>query len=231
MLRLESAVIANGGFRLQADMKIAPGITAVIGPSGAGKSTLLEAVAGFLPLDAGRILWRDQPLAAPPGKRPVAMLFQDHNLFPNLSAAQNVGLGLRGDLRLTQAERAQVAQSLAEVGLEGMDSRRPAQLSGGQQSRCALARALLSGHPIVLLDEPFAALGPALRAELLTLLRNRFAGRVVLMVTHDPADVQQADHLVLVADGMAAAPIDAAQALADPPPALAAYLGQNAQLR
>lgn len=232
MLTCEDVVLRQGDFSLRADLSAAPGrVTALIGPSGAGKSTLLAAIAGFLDPASGRVLWEGRdltPLA--PGERPIAMLFQDNNLFPHLSVAQNVGLALRPTLRLQAEERARVDAVLAEVGLDGLAERKPAALSGGQQSRAALARVLLSERPVVLLDEPFAALGPALKDDMLDLVRCKLAdaGRIVVMVTHDPNDALRiADAVVLVADGVAAAPVATDTLFADPPPALAAYLGQD----
>lgn len=230
MLRLEHCRINNGGFAVEADLEIAAGnCVAVIGPSGAGKSTLIEALAGFLPLSAGRITWQGVDLSQSlPGKRPMAMLFQDGNLFPHLTAAQNVGLGLDANLRLGQVEWQQVEAALARVGLAGMGARRPAALSGGQQSRVALARVLVQGRDILLLDEPFAALGPALKGEMLDLVAElaRESGATVLMVSHDPGDARRiANQVVLVSEGGAHPPQPTAKLLDNPPPALRAYLG------
>jgi len=230
MLTLEDLVIAQGDFRLTADITLpAAGITALMGPSGGGKSTLLAAVAGFLTPTAGRILWAGQDLVAhPPGKRPVAILFQDNNLFPHLTAAQNVGLGLRPDLRLSTKQKEQVSRTLQRVGLGGMEDRKPAALSGGQQSRVALARVLVSDRDLVLLDEPFAALGPALKDEMLDLLKETLGGseRTVIMVTHDPDDARRiSDQTVLVVEGEVQPPQPTQELLANPPPALSAYLG------
>lgn len=230
MLVLERVALAQGAFRLEADWALEPGArVAVIGPSGAGKSTLLMAVAGFLSPLAGRILWQGQdlgPLA--PGARPVSVLFQDQNLFPHLTLAQNLGLGLSPRLRLSAAEEMQVETALERVGLAGMGARRPAELSGGQAGRAALARALLRARPMLLLDEPFAALGPALKADMLALVAEIAAetAALVMMVTHDPADARAfADQVVLVDAGRAAAPVPTAALFADPPPGLRAYLG------
>lgn len=224
-LRCDALTLRQGDFTLTADFDIPAGLTAVLGASGSGKSTLLNAVAGFLQPAQGRIMWDGAAMTEPPGKRPVSILFQDHNLFPHLTVAQNVGLGLRGSLRFSAADQGLIDTVLADVGLGGFGTRRPADLSGGQQSRCALARAHLSGHPIALLDEPFAALGPGLRAELLQLTKARFAGRHVVMVTHDPQDAQHADNLIVVADGVAHPPEPAHEALANPSDALRDYLG------
>lgn len=230
MLKLDHVTIAQGDFALQADFTIQPGRrTAVIGPSGAGKSTLLSAIGGFLPLLSGALYWQDRDIThAPPGQRPIAMLFQDNNLFPHLSIAKNIGLGIRPDLKLTAQDHLRVAEALARVGLGGMAERKPGALSGGQQSRAALARVLVQDHPVVLLDEPFAALGPALRHEMLDLVQDLSAETqaTLLMVTHDPQDVRRiADDVIFVEGGRAAAPQPAEALLENPPPALAAYLG------
>lgn len=230
MLRLDRVEIAEGAFRLRADWQAAErGRIAVIGPSGAGKSTLLAAVAGFVTPVSGRVLWRGQDLTPlPPAARPVSILFQDNNLFPHLTVAQNVGLGLRPDLRLTDDDRARVADSLARVGLDGKETRRPGALSGGEQGRVALARVLLRARPILLLDEPFSALGPALRAEMLDLVAEVAgeSGATVLLVSHDPQDARRfADEIVVVMNGVAAPPAPAGPLLDDPPAALRDYLG------
>ena len=230
MLTLEGLVLAQGAFRLGADLALPPGLTAVIGPSGGGKSTLLAAVAGFVMPAQGAVRWQGVDLTRmAPGDRPVTMLFQDNNLFAHLSVAQNVGLALAPRLRLTAPQRDAVAAVLADVGLEGLGDRKPRALSGGQQGRAALARALLADRPVVLLDEAFAALGPALRHEMLGLVRDRLVaaqGRTVVVVTHDPQDARAfADRIVLVADGVAHPPRATAALFADPPAALRDYLG------
>ncbi|MDK3016896.1 thiamine ABC transporter ATP-binding protein [Pseudodonghicola flavimaris] len=232
MLRLEGVQIRSGDFTLRADWSVETGArVAVIGPSGAGKTTLLEAIAGFRDLAAGRILWDGRDIGRDaPGARPIAMLFQDGNLFPHLSVAENAGLGVSPDLRLTPADRTRVRQALARVGLEGLEDRKPAALSGGQQSRAALARVLLQGRPLLLLDEPFAALGPALKAEMLDLVAELAAesGATLMMISHDPADARRiAGQAILVADGVAGAPQPVAALLDTPPPALRAYLGEG----
>lgn len=228
MLHLENLTLIQGAFTLRANWQAAPGATiAIIGPSGGGKSTLLSAIAGFLPATAGRILWQGKDLARiPPGERPVSILFQDQNLFPHLTLARNLALGLSPTGRI--ADPARIDAALARVGLPGLGPRRPSELSGGQQSRAALARALLRRRPILLLDEPFAALGPAMKADMLTLVAGITAETqaLTLLVTHDPADARRLAPLtVLVADGIAHPPAPTDALFADPPPALAAYLG------
>ncbi|MFY2823909.1 ATP-binding cassette domain-containing protein [Ruegeria sp. MALMAid1280] len=230
MLKLDGCVIENGGFALQADFTVEAGASvAIVGPSGAGKSTLLEAIAGFRGLKQGQILWRGQRISGlAPGKRPLAMLFQDGNLFPHLTVEQNVALGLRPNGRLSAEEKSQVKTALARVALPGFERRKPAELSGGQQSRVALARVLVQRRDMLLLDEPFAALGPALKAEMLDLVAGLLAetGTTLLMVSHDPQDARRiADQTVLVADGRAHSPASTTQLFDNPPPSLRAYLG------
>ena len=231
MLQLDRLVITQGDFTLRADLTApANTITAIIGPSGAGKSTLLAAVAGFLQPGAGAILWDGSDMTGlSPGQRPLSILFQDQNLFPHLTVAQNVGLGLDPALRLTAVQKDQVQEALVRTGLDGLGARLPAQLSGGQQSRVALARVLLRARPLLLLDEPFAALGPALKSEMLDLVAQISAetGATVLMVSHDPQDALRiATHAILVADGEAQKPKATEVLLSNPPAALANYLGR-----
>lgn len=230
MLICDDLQLNQGDFQLTADVSFKMGtITAVIGPSGAGKSTLLAALAGFLQPSAGRILWLDADLAGlSPGARPVSTIFQDNNLFPHLTIHENVGLGLRPSVRLSRADLAIVDGALDAVGLSGVGGRKPGALSGGQQSRAALARVMLANRPVVLLDEPFAALGPGLKDDMLDLVHTTLgaAGRTVLMVTHDPADAKRiADQTVFVADGRVTRPVATCDFFADPTAALAAYLG------
>ncbi len=230
MLHLDHVVMTEPGFRLTADFTVGAGArVAIIGPSGAGKSTLLNAIAGFLRPAAGHIRWGGRDLAPlGPGARPVTILFQDQNLFPHLTVAQNVALGLSPDLRPTKADLAAVERALERTGLAGLGARRPAELSGGQAGRAALARALLRARPLLLLDEPFAALGPALKQDMLALVAEVAGetGATVLMVTHDPKDAQGfAGQTVLVADGIAHPPRDTTTLFADPPQALRDYLG------
>lgn len=232
MLRLDELLLTQEAFRLKADWQAPPGAKiALIGPSGAGKSSLLAAIAGFYAPAAGRVLWDGQDLTPlPPGERPLSILFQDQNLFPHLTVAGNLGLGLRPDLRLSPGDRARVTEALDRVGLDGLGARRPAQLSGGQAGRAALARVLLRARPLLLLDEPFAALGPALKQEMLALVAEvaEDTGATVLMVTHDPRDALDfAGLTVIVADGVAHAPQPTAALFAEPPAVLRDYLGHR----
>ena len=233
MLMLENLNVRQGDFHLTANVGFAAGqITALIGPSGTGKSTILSVIAGFYQTE-GQVLWHGEPITdLRPDQRPVSILFQDNNLFPHLTVSQNVGLALRASLRLTRDEPRRVDEMLASVGLSGMGARKPAALSGGQQSRAALARLLLQDRPVILLDEPFAALGPGLKQEMLTLVRERALtdNRVVLMVTHDPQDaLVAADQIALVDEGQLFAPLPAREVMDNPPDVLQRYLGTSTQ--
>lgn len=230
MLTFDKMCVALDDWTLTADLTVPTGArVAVIGPSGAGKSTLLAAIAGFLPVASGRVMWNGVDLTdAAPASRPVSMIFQDNNLFPHMTAAQNVGLGLRPDLKLDASQHAAVDKALARVGLAGFGERKPGRLSGGQAARVALARALLRERPLMLLDEPFDALGPALRSEMLDLVRDLAdeTGATLLMVSHEPDDAKTlADLVILVAEGVAHPPVPTAEIFANPPKALRDYLG------
>ena len=206
MLSLDDLRLSQGGFRLALSGRVDAGERlALLGPSGSGKSTLLSLIAGFDRPDAGRIIWEGQDITGfPVASRPVSILFQDGNLFPHLSVFDNVALGRRSDLRLSAADRDVVADSLRQVGLSDHAGKRPATLSGGQQARVALARMLLRDRPLALLDEPFAALDPGLKTEMLALVRDLCSARglTLLMACHDLRDAERlCDRLWLLEDG------------------------------
>ncbi|MEP1586305.1 MAG: ATP-binding cassette domain-containing protein [Tateyamaria sp.] len=230
MLKVEGLHVAQGDFTLNASFDVAQGQRiAVIGPSGAGKSTLVNALGGYIE-STGAIMVNGRNVSAlPPDQRGMAMLFQDGNLFPHLTLAQNVGLGLRPSLRLNETEDKTVVNALQRVGLGDFTTRKPGDISGGQQSRAALARVLVQGKPLLLLDEPFAALGPAMRGEMLDLTSDvaRDTGATVLMITHAPEDAERAaDQVIFVDAGRADAPRPVADIMTNPPEALRAYLGR-----
>ncbi len=178
---------------------------AVLGPSGAGKSTLLNLIAGFIPPDSGNIrLYGVDHTQTPPSKRPVSMLFQENNLFAHLTVEQNIGLGLNAGLNLTQQQRDALMEIARNVEMQGCLSRLPSQISGGQRQRAALARCLVRDHPILLLDEPFSALDPALRNDMLNLLENICDQQrlTLLMVSHNLEDAARiAPRTLLIVDG------------------------------
>ncbi len=206
MLVIENCRLTWPDFTADYSLTVETGhLCAVIGPSGGGKTTLLHMIAGFERPESGTLSFNGQNLLPlEPAKRPVAIVFQDHNLFPHLSAAQNVALGLRPSLRLTRDEISLVAEMLDSVGLRGFDDRRPGEMSGGQRQRVALARALISGRPLILLDEPFSSLDPALRRDMILLVDEMRRNRAVtiLMTIHTPEDAADvADRMAFVADG------------------------------
>lgn len=166
-------------------------ILSVIGSSGSGKSTLLNLIAGFNQASSGQIILNGKDISKLSiTERPVTTVFQAHNLFPHLDVFTNIAIGIRPSLKLTHDESEQINQALKNVGLDGYEKRLPAKLSGGQQQRVALARALVRKQEILLLDEPLAALGPAMREEIILLIKELVADRKLyaLFVSHQPSD-------------------------------------------
>ena len=203
---------------------------AVIGPSGAGKSTLLSLIAGFDRPERGRVVLDGQDVTdLAPADRPVTTLFQEHNLFPHLTAAQNVGLGIHPGLRLSAADRHRVDEAMGRIGLDGMGRRLPRELSGGERQRVALARSMARARPILLLDEPFAALGPAQRREMVGLVDRlrRDRGMTVIMVSHQLDEVRAvAERALFVQDGTIIADDSIESLIARPPvAAITDYFG------
>jgi thiamine transport system ATP-binding protein len=221
MVRLEGVTFRYEDMAMVFDLEVPRGqFLAVLGPSGAGKTTLLNLIAGFDAPLSGRIVLAGRDMAGvAPAARPVTMLFQDHNLFPHLTAFQNVGLGVHPGLRLDRAGRARVEDALAQVGLAGLGQRLPRQLSGGEARRVALARSLVREREILLLDEPFAALDPALRREMVALVDDlrRARGLTVVMVSHQVEDIAaRAERAILIEAGRIAADASLEAMLAAP---------------
>ena len=230
-ISLDGVAFSYGDMAMHFDLAVeASDIVAVMGPSGSGKSTLLNLLAGFERPSAGRILIGGADATRlPPAARPVSMVFQENNLFAHLDVAQNVGLGRSPSLKLTQSDRADIAAALARTGLAGKEKRRPAELSGGERQRVALSRVLVRDRPVLLLDEPFASLGPALRREMLDLLRDLHAERAmtILIVTHHPDDARAiARRIAFIEAGrvVALAPTETMFST-DGPAAFRAYIG------
>ncbi|OOF70863.1 thiamine ABC transporter ATP-binding protein [Rodentibacter caecimuris] len=181
------AMPMNFNLHIQPQEKVA-----IIGESGAGKSTLLNLIAGFETVLSGEIwLNNENHTKTAPYQRPVSILFQENNLFPHLTVAENIALGIKPTLKLNQAEQRLIKNAASAVGLEESLTRKPSALSGGQKQRVALARCLLRNKPILLLDEPFSALDPQLRKEMLLLLDQlcREKKLTLLLVTHQPKEL------------------------------------------
>ena len=192
------------------DLVVAPGETvAVLGPSGSGKTTLLYAIAGFLPLRSGEVWLGGHQVATPqrsepPERRPVAMVFQHYGLWPHLDALETVAYPLRRQRMAAGDARREARGYLAQMRVDHLAARRPAELSGGEQQRVGLARALARRPAVYLLDEPTAHLDTALKADLQDeLARRRSHDRAAaLIATHDVEEaLALADRVVLLRDG------------------------------
>jgi iron(III) transport system ATP-binding protein len=187
-------------------------IASLLGPSGCGKTTLLRAIAGLIQPASGAIRFGSQlvgvsSVVLPPHKRGTGYVPQQGALFPHLTVAKNIAFGLDRN-SYTKAQIAEITQEmLGLIGMKGMDERLPSQLSGGQQTRVALARALAIKPKLILLDEPFSALDAVLREELRTevvgLLRE--LGSTAILVTHDREEaLVSSDRVILMRDGKVA---------------------------
>ena len=193
MIRLDNVFLADDALPMTFDLQVAAGERiAIVGPSGAGKSTLLNLIAGFVLPTRGEVWLNDENhTQSAPYERPVSMLFQENNLFPHLTVQQNLALGLKTSLKLTALEQDQIERVADAVGLTSFLSRLPNSLSGGQKQRVALARCLLRDKPILLLDEPFSALDPELRMDMLNLIDELCHSKnlTLLLVTHQPSEL------------------------------------------
>ncbi len=231
MLALDDLRYQVPGMAFRFTLRLERGeILVLLGPSGAGKSTLLSLLAGFLPPAGGSLHLDGQDLLGlPPARRPFTSLFQSNNLFLHLTVYQNIALGLDPGLRLTPAQRQRIDTAARRLGIGDYLTRLPGQLSGGQQQRVALARCLVRQQPFLLLDEPFSALDPALRREMLAevrqLAREQHIG--VLLISHHPEDARLiADRLAFLEQGEIRF-VAGLEALEHPPTdGMARYLGQ-----
>ncbi len=213
-----------GNFRLDVQFETKGGVTAVFGRSGSGKTSIVQAVAGLARPDRGRITLGERVLFdsdagiwVPPHKRRIGYVFQDGRLFPHLSVAQNLAFGTR--FASSNPEVKREAHIIDILGISHLLDRRPGGLSGGEKSRVALGRALLSSPELLLMDEPLAALDEPRKEEILPYLERLRdeGGAPVLYVSHSVAEVARlADDLVLLADGKVAASGPLADILSDP---------------
>jgi putative ABC transport system ATP-binding protein len=203
----ETAVRALSGVSLSVD---AGELVAVMGPSGSGKSTLLNLAGGLDRPSRGEVVV-DGIVLGDCGRRALAGLrrrrigyvFQDLNLLPSLTAAENVGLPLELDGVGVRQARRQAERALSEVDLDGLGNRFPDELSGGQQQRVAIARALIGERRLVLADEPTGALDSHTGESVLRLLRSKVdSGAAGMLVTHDARHAAWADRVVFLRDGV-----------------------------
>ncbi|WP_101651622.1 ATP-binding cassette domain-containing protein [Brevibacterium ihuae] len=200
---------------LDVDLAAPPGVTtALIGPNGAGKSSTVAVLSGFLRPASARVAVGERVLVdtdpgsrtwVPPHQRGIVQLVQQPLLFPTMSVLDNVAFGLRTAGVGRARARARSADMLERVGAGDLGGARPAELSGGQAQRAAIARALVTDPAVLLLDEPLAQLDGASAARVLALLGEALAGRTALLISHDPAEVRAlAAHIVVLEAGRVA---------------------------
>ena len=193
-LNASKCQIKNGAFSVQCDFSMEIGNhLSLFGPSGSGKSSVLLGLAGFLPIINGDLIYDDKSISkSEPKDRPFDLLFQENNLFPHLTVSRNILLGLGAKAKMDSQNSHIVNEILDLVGLYKEKNRLPENISGGQRSRTAIARSLIRKKPILLLDEPFAALDFELKNEIIALLLrvSRKNNLSIILVSHDPRDVQ-----------------------------------------
>ncbi|WP_433286656.1 ABC transporter ATP-binding protein [Micromonospora sp. CA-244673] len=187
------------------DLEIADGeFFALLGPSGCGKTTLLRTIAGLEVASGGSVRIGERDVTnLPPGKRDVAMVFQDYALFPHMTVRDNIAYPLRIKKVDRRSRGSKAADTADELGLSGLLERRPGQLSGGQQQRVALARAMACHPQVFLLDEPLSNLDARLRLEARTFLKRlqRELGVTTVFVTHDQAEALALADRIAVMEG------------------------------
>lgn len=204
-LRIENLAVDLGQFKLKnVNLTLETGdFFALMGPTGAGKSVLLEALVGLVPHSAGEIYIDERKITdLPPEERGIGIVYQDYALFPHLSVLDNIRYGLKFQPRINDV--AAVDDLISLLNLGHLLARYPTTLSGGEQQRVSLARALVVKPDILLLDEPLSALDPNFRQELRVHLKNLHlaSGATFLMVTHDFSEaLSLAQHAAIMSDG------------------------------
>ena len=238
-LTVERVAVDYGTLRVlqNVSLEVAPGeFVALLGSSGCGKTTLLRAISGFVKVASGRILLSGQDItSAPPDKREMAMVFQSYALWPHMTAAQNIGYGLK--LRkVPRAEiRRRVHEMLALLGLEGFGERSVTKLSGGQRQRVALGRALAIGPQILLLDEPLSNLDARIRQSVrheIKALQSQL-GITAIHVTHDREEAMVMADRIAILDAGRVAQLGSPEEVYNRPvsPFVAAFMGADNEIR
>lgn len=216
----EGGAVVDQSLRLAGVTKVFGGVTAVravdavfpeeqfsvlLGPSGCGKSTLLRMIAGLESLSSGTLSLGGQDLGAvPPSQRGIAMVFQSYALFPHLSVRDNILFGMKVRRTARELQQQKLDEALDLLGLRPVADRKPAQISGGQQQRVGLARAIVSGRKIYLMDEPLSNLDARLRDDMRREIRalQQKLGLTVIYVTHDQTEAMtMADQILIMKDG------------------------------
>jgi thiamine transport system ATP-binding protein len=236
-IELDNVLFGYEETQVRFDIAVPAGsFVAVTGPSGSGKTTMLNLIAGFETAVSGTIRIGGAAMTDwPVSRRPVSFLFQEHNLFQHLNVHDNIGLGISPSLRLSALDETKISGSLARLGMADKARRLPHELSGGERQRAALARVLVQDNPVLLMDEPFASLGPGLRQEMTALVSELHAERqmTLLLVTHHPAELSHAaPHLCFIEAGEVRA-LGATRDLLSPrgPAFIQDYLGEARQIR
>ena len=185
------------------DLKVNKGnVVAILGPSGAGKSTLLSLLAGFISPESGDITINNLSLLSQaPHQRPLSMLFQEHNLFAHLSVFDNIGLGIKPNLRLYETEKRSVTQAAQQVGVDELLHRLPEQLSGGQKQRLSIARALLEPADLIIMDNVLSAVDYETERKILEGLFKRLEDQSVLVVSHRVNALEYMDEIIVLNQG------------------------------
>ncbi len=199
-----------GDFKLSCQFESKEGILGFLGASGSGKSMTLRCIAGILTPDEGKIILngvtlfdKEKKINLPPQKRKVGYLFQNYGLFPNMTLEKNILCGLHKE-KNQELKRKQAQDIIHKMQLTGLEKRKPHQLSGGQQQRTALARIIVNGPELLLLDEPFSALDSYLRDQLVTEMKHILQefGKDIILVSHSRDEIYQlCDEVAIIEQG------------------------------
>jgi putative spermidine/putrescine transport system ATP-binding protein len=238
-LEIDRLEVSYGAVRVLhgVSLAIAPGeFVALLGSSGCGKTTLLRTISGFVPVAAGAIRADGADIThAPPDRRGMAMVFQSYALWPHMTAAQNIGYGLRVRRWPRDKIRARVEQMLAMLKLDGLGERPVTRLSGGQRQRVALGRALAVDPKILLLDEPLSNLDARIRADMRHEIKTlqTSLGITAIHVTHDREEAMVMADRIVILDAGRIAQIGPPEEVYNRPvsPFVAAFMGAGNAIR